>query len=466
MFPNNQLLNQSFLGLGQQSTPNAASGALQNPLFGFSSSIIASHSQQQQQNQLLQNQQNAALLNPLAALQSLGNPAAMGIGGLNPQQLMMMQLMMNPSAAILQQQLQLQLAAQQATGAGFGGLANQMSGINGMGMMPGLFGMNQQQQQLGTQASTQQQTQTQGKGKGKKNQDASQNQQQQPQEAKSKEKAQKPKKCQTPYIAFVTTSINQIKAQNPGIEQPKVMKKASEIWNSYTEEQKQPFVDMANKDKIRHQNESLMMQQQAFIQNPGQVNGKQKRGKQSNQMQQANNNSPQGQQTQGKVKRERKGGITSFMVFSKQMREKYVIENPKMTQNEVMSRSAQDWKNLSEDQKNQYKLLADKVNVDRNNGGDGQSVMSQGSHDFGMLTNKLAQKYTQQLPQSFGDTINSVSTDVSTGSPVPMNNGGGMDYFKNMNGGDMNGDQQQLQQQLNAQYNQFNQQQQMQFGQQ
>lgn len=55
----------------------------------------------------------------------------------------------------------------------------------------------------------------------------------------------KVKKAKTPYICFIEKTAGSLKSSNPGIEAGSIMKKAAEIWKNMNEDQRAPFVALA-----------------------------------------------------------------------------------------------------------------------------------------------------------------------------------------------------------------------------
>ncbi|CDW83903.1 UNKNOWN [Stylonychia lemnae] len=184
----------------------------------------------------------------------------------------------------------------------------------------------------------------------------------------------KVKKSKSAYIAFIEKNIAQVKSDNPGLEQAQIMKKTAEIWNSMDEVQKAPYKQIASDDKQRQVN-------QIQAQNPEKAKPAVKAPK---------------------ARKERKGGITSYMVFSKLMREQYIKENPKISQNEVMTKSALQWKELTDDQKLQYKKMADQVNSQK------EMTKALDNAKLNSISNG----------QNNVENTNTGSTDISQGSPM------------------------------------------------
>ena len=79
-------------------------------------------------------------------------------------------------------------------------------------------------------------------------------------EPKSKKKVgvdgvQKPKKALTAYFCFMNTTRQQVKDANPGDKVGDIAKKLGAMWKSLGDEEKKPYLEMAAKDKERHQME-------------------------------------------------------------------------------------------------------------------------------------------------------------------------------------------------------------------
>jgi hypothetical protein len=66
-----------------------------------------------------------------------------------------------------------------------------------------------------------------------------------------------PKKGLNPYMFFSRERVKQIRAANPGIEQKVALREATAEWNSFSDQQKKPYLEMAARDKQRHDQEYI-----------------------------------------------------------------------------------------------------------------------------------------------------------------------------------------------------------------
>ncbi|OAD68699.1 hypothetical protein PHYBLDRAFT_117157, partial [Phycomyces blakesleeanus NRRL 1555(-)] len=72
--------------------------------------------------------------------------------------------------------------------------------------------------------------------------------------SKSKDK-NAPKRNYHSYVHFAVKMSPLIKAEHPELNQKEVYKEVGVKWNALTEEEKQPYIDLANKDKVRYSHE-------------------------------------------------------------------------------------------------------------------------------------------------------------------------------------------------------------------
>ncbi|EAY01387.1 HMG box family protein [Trichomonas vaginalis G3] len=59
----------------------------------------------------------------------------------------------------------------------------------------------------------------------------------------------------SPYICFCKEKRPQVKADNPGIAFGDIAKKLGEMWKNLSEEEKKPYVEMAEKEKELHKDD-------------------------------------------------------------------------------------------------------------------------------------------------------------------------------------------------------------------
>ena len=77
----------------------------------------------------------------------------------------------------------------------------------------------------------------------------------QPKKTVEKDGDQKPKKALTAYFCFMNANRQQVKDENPDDKVGDIAKKLGAMWKSLGEEEKKPYLEMAAKDKERHQKE-------------------------------------------------------------------------------------------------------------------------------------------------------------------------------------------------------------------
>ena len=64
-----------------------------------------------------------------------------------------------------------------------------------------------------------------------------------------------PKRPLGPYFFYFKENNSKIKTENPEFNQKSVVAKIAADWKTLTEEQKQPYVEQSNKDKLRYNRE-------------------------------------------------------------------------------------------------------------------------------------------------------------------------------------------------------------------
>ena len=75
----------------------------------------------------------------------------------------------------------------------------------------------------------------------------------------------KPKRPGNPYSFFNTPNMKKLKEENPDMKQSEIMKKSAAEWNALTEEEKQPYEEMAKKDKERHAKQIAEIQKKGYF---------------------------------------------------------------------------------------------------------------------------------------------------------------------------------------------------------
>lgn len=77
---------------------------------------------------------------------------------------------------------------------------------------------------------------------------------------KENKKTNEVKKNCSSFIHFSTTEGPKIKQLHPDLKQVEIMKEIGQLWNALNTQQKQPYVEMAERDKIRYLKEMQMHQ--------------------------------------------------------------------------------------------------------------------------------------------------------------------------------------------------------------
>jgi len=69
---------------------------------------------------------------------------------------------------------------------------------------------------------------------------------------KKKKDPNKPKRSMSSFMFFANEKRNQVREENPSLKITEIGKKLSELWKEISPEEKQRFIDMAEKDKDRY----------------------------------------------------------------------------------------------------------------------------------------------------------------------------------------------------------------------
>lgn len=75
----------------------------------------------------------------------------------------------------------------------------------------------------------------------------------------------KPKKAGNAYSFFNTPNMKKIKEANPEKKQSDIMKESAGQWSAMNEEEKQPYVEMAEQDKERHAKQVQEIQKKGYF---------------------------------------------------------------------------------------------------------------------------------------------------------------------------------------------------------
>ena len=75
-----------------------------------------------------------------------------------------------------------------------------------------------------------------------------------------------PKNPTSPYIFFNTATVKRLKEEK-GLDHKDAFKQAGEMWNTLSEADKKEWIDMGEKDKVRHEKELKMLEQKGYFVN-------------------------------------------------------------------------------------------------------------------------------------------------------------------------------------------------------
>jgi len=86
-----------------------------------------------------------------------------------------------------------------------------------------------------------------------------------------------PSKPRSSYLHWTESVRPKLQVENPELDMPGMAKKMGGLWKLLTEEQKQPFIELAEKDKLRYVEEkeaydTKVCSQTAFLQGTGSQN--------------------------------------------------------------------------------------------------------------------------------------------------------------------------------------------------
>lgn len=144
-----------------------------------------------------------------------------------------------------------------------------------------------------------------------------------------------PKKPMTAYFLFMNAKRESAKKEDPSLTFGTLTKKLTEMWNALDATGKQEWQDLADKDKIRFQNE---MRAKGLLKEKPKVD----------------ENAPKKPQS-------------SFFHFSHEARERIKKDNPDIKQTEILKQVGAEWKEMDETVKKKWeeKARADKVRYEK-----------------------------------------------------------------------------------------------------
>lgn len=162
-----------------------------------------------------------------------------------------------------------------------------------------------------------------------------------PKKAKAKKDPNAPKKPLSAYFMFSKENRERLKEANPDAGVSDIAKLLGAEWKNVTAEEKAKYEKMAAKDKARYKEEM-----ENYTPPPGMEDDK-KGGKKS---------SPKGKKK--KDPNAPKRAMSSFMIFSQEMRPKIKAENPDMSFGELGKKLGEIFREMKPEEKEKYEKLA------------------------------------------------------------------------------------------------------------
>lgn len=160
------------------------------------------------------------------------------------------------------------------------------------------------------------------------------------QEKKNKHKDE-PKKPKSAYICFCTEKRQEVKDNNDGISNTDIMAELGKLWKVLSDSDKLKWEKAADNDKKRYETEL----QKFYAEHPEEV-----------------------KEEKSKIKKP----VSSYVIFSNLKRPEVKSKNPTLSPKEILTLLGKMWKELSDDDKEEYKELAaeDKARYQRETGVD------------------------------------------------------------------------------------------------
>jgi hypothetical protein len=149
-------------------------------------------------------------------------------------------------------------------------------------------------------------------------------------EKKEKKDPDAPKGAKNAFIFFCNEKRNEVKKANPDLKATEITKKMAEMWKE--EADKEPYQNMAKKDKERYTEELGDYEPKEGFKNP-------KKSKE--------------------VKTAPKRALSAYIFFTQAKRDEVKKSNPSMKSSEIMSELGKLWKGLSDKKKKPYEKLAE-----------------------------------------------------------------------------------------------------------
>lgn len=143
-----------------------------------------------------------------------------------------------------------------------------------------------------------------------------------------------PKKGLNPYMIFSRKRVKEIRVHDPKVQQKDALRMASAEWKAMSDAQKKPYLDAAEKDKIRHQEEL-----RAYLESRGE------------------------DPDVHSEHRAPKKGLNPYMFFSRERVKEIRAQNPDIQQKDALRMATAQWKTMSDHEKRPYLEMAEKDKI-------------------------------------------------------------------------------------------------------
>jgi len=166
--------------------------------------------------------------------------------------------------------------------------------------------------------------------------------------SRRKKHSDKPKKARTAYMLFCQDHREKLMVENPNLSFGKIGQMFGELWKQASDEEKAKYEKLAAQEKIKHQYEIA-----AYYDTHPEGSSEESESE---------------EEKSAKKKRKKPDkdaphkSLTPFIMFSKEVRPRFQKDYPNETFGDIGKRVGQRWKELSEDEKQEYnkKAAADK----------------------------------------------------------------------------------------------------------
>ena len=159
-----------------------------------------------------------------------------------------------------------------------------------------------------------------------------------PKESSTKNKKEKdpaaPKRPKSSYIIFCGAKRDEIKKKNPDMKGKEILSKLGEMWKALNDKQKKKYVDEANKDKERYEGDM-----NEYVPS-------------------------EGFEKKDKKKSKAKRAPSGYIIFCGDKREEVKTENPEMKATEITKELGRQWRELSQEEKDEYNQRSKDMNAE------------------------------------------------------------------------------------------------------